>query len=228
MPDGTLYSSTAALDPFNTANNTPKSVMETRSINSSDYRVQASGDMTYTILPGLDFKTLGSVYVNYSEAVDFAKRNSNRDGDVNRGVFNKRINVDLLSENTLTYDKKIKEHSFNLLAGFTAQKTQTRSEQIVGLNFPSDNITTANTALQIEQPSIDASGNLQGTYNLKNQVGLVSYLGRLTYSYKNKYLFSSSLRADGSSYFAPGNRKVHGKCKADQQIKIQGKLWSHR
>lgn len=206
MPDGNMYTSTGALDPFNTANNTPKSVMETRTITSDDYRLQTSGDMTYTILPGLDFKTLASVYVNYSTAIDFAKRNSNRDGDVNRGAFNNRTNIDLLSENTLNYSKNIKDHSFNLLAGYTAQKTLITSEQNIGLNFPSDNIQTLNTALQIEQPSIDGNGNLQGSYNLKNQVGLLSYLGRLNYTYKDKYLLSTSLRSDGSSYFAPGKK----------------------
>ena len=203
MPDGTMYTSTSALDPFNTANNTPKSVMETRSINSNDYRLQSSGDMTINIIPGLDFKTLASVYTSYSETVDFAKRNSNRDGDVNRGVFNKRLNIDLLSENTLNYIKNIKDHSFNVLAGYTAQKTTSRLDQLVGLDFPSDNIQTANTALKIEQPSVDANGNLQGTYNLKFQEGLLSYLGRFIYSYQNKYLLSASLRADGSSKFAP-------------------------
>lgn len=206
MPDGTMYTSTSALDPFNTGNNTPKSVMETRSINSNEYRLQSSGDMTINIIPGLDFKTLASVYTNYSESVDFAKRNSNRDGDVNRGVFNKRLFIDLLSENTLNYVKNIKKHSVNVLAGYTAQKTLTRDEQVVGLNFPSDNIPTANTAVQIEQVSRDANGNYAGTYNLKDQVGLLSYLGRVIYSYDNKYLFSSSIRSDGSSYFAPGNK----------------------
>jgi TonB-linked SusC/RagA family outer membrane protein len=206
MPDGTTYTSTSALDPFNTANNTPKSVMETRTITTNEYRVQTSGDMTFTLLPGLDFKAMGSVYASYSEGVDFAKRNSNRDGDVNRGVYNNRLNLDLLSENTLNYVTKIRDHSFNLLAGFTAQKTMFRDEQVVGLNFPSDNITTANTALQIEQPSIDANGNLQGTYNLKNQVGLLSYLGRFIYSYKKKYLLSTSFRADGSSKFGPSQK----------------------
>ncbi|MBC7938008.1 MAG: TonB-dependent receptor [Rhizobacter sp.] len=206
MPDGTLYTSTSTLDPFNTANNTPKSVMETRTITSNEYRVQSAGDMTFTIIPGLEFKALGSIYANYSEAVDFAKRNSNRDGDVNRGAYNNRLFIDLLSENTLTYNKKIKDHSFNVLAGFTAQKTLIRDEQVIGTNFPSDNIQTASTALQIEQPSVDANNNWQGSYNLRNQVGLVSYLGRIMYSYANKYLFSASVRADGSSKFGPGNK----------------------
>lgn len=206
MPDGSLYTSTAPLDPFNTANNTPKSVMETRSITSNDYRVQTSGDLTINILPGLDFKTLASVYINHSKALDFAKRNSNRDGDVNRGQYNNGLNIDLLTENTFTYIKTFNKNSLNVLAGFTGQKTKNTLEQIVGLNYPSDNITTASTAAQIEQPSIDANGNIQGTYTLKFQEGLLSGLGRLMYSYDNKYLFSASIRGDGSSKFAPGKK----------------------
>ena len=43
-----------------------------------------------------------------TSAVDFAKRNSNRDGDVNRGQYNNTSLIDLLSENTLTYAKEYK------------------------------------------------------------------------------------------------------------------------
>ena len=174
MPDGSLWVTTSTTDPFNTANNTPKSVMETRTITSNDYRMQSSGDITVNIIPGLDFKTLGSVYVSHTSAVDFAKRNSNREGDVNRGQYNKRLYIDLLSENTFTYVKQMGSHSLNLLAGFTAQKTKIDDEQIVGTDYPTDNIQTANNALQIQAPSIDANGNLQGTYTLKNQIGLLS------------------------------------------------------
>ena len=197
MPDGSMYSSTSALSPFNTANNTPKSVMETRSIHSHDYRVMTSGDVTVNILPGLDFKTLASVYATYSNSVDFAKRGSNREGDVNRGVYRNRLFIDLLSENTLNYTRDFGDHSFNVLAGYTAQRTNIQEDQAVGLDFPSDNITTLNTALQIDQ---------ENTWNIKNRIGLLSYLGRIVYSYKDKYLFSASYRADGSSYFAPGNK----------------------
>ena len=206
MPDGTMYTSTSALDPFNTANNTPKSVMETRTITSNEYRVQTSGDITVNLLPGLDFKTMGSVYINYSKALDFAKRNSNRDGDINRGQYNNATSIDLLAENTLTYIKMIKKHSLNVLAGFTAQKTKNNFEQTVGLNFPSDNIQTASTALQIEQLSVDANGNFQGTYTAKYQEGLLSALGRIMYSYDSKYLLSASIRGDGSHKFAPHHK----------------------
>ncbi|PZR25672.1 MAG: SusC/RagA family TonB-linked outer membrane protein [Citrobacter freundii] len=199
MPDGSMWVNTAPLDPFNTANNTPKSVMETRSITSNDYRVLSSGDLTINLAKGLDFKTMGSVYVSYTNALDFAKRGSNREGEVNKGIYNNRTFVDLLSENTLTYAKEIGDHSLNFLAGFTAQKTIVKDEQITGLDYPSDAITTLNTAQQIDQSK-------EATFNLRNRIGLLSVLGRAMYSYKSKYLVSVSFRTDGSSYFAPGKK----------------------
>jgi TonB-dependent starch-binding outer membrane protein SusC len=206
MPDGSTWVNTTNVTPFNTANNTPKSVMETRTINTNDYRVLSSGDLTYNILPGFDFKSLASAYVSYSSGVDFRKRNSSRDGEINEGVYTSRLFVDLLSENTVMYSKKIKDHNFNLLGGFTAQKTKVTNDQAVGNDYPSDNITTLNTALLIVAPFLDANGNQQGTYTLKNQIGLLSYLSRLTYDFKDKYLLSASFRSDGSSYFAPGKK----------------------
>lgn len=197
MPDGSVWSNTSLITPFNTANNSPKSVMETRTITSHDYRALSSADLTINILPGLDFKTLASAYVNYTTGLDFAQRNSNRAGDVNRGVYTNRLFVDLLSENTLTFTKQLNDHSLNVLAGFTAQKTSIKEEQTTGLDYPNDNITTLNTALTLD---------IANTFNLKNKVGLLSYLGRVNYGYKDKYLLSASFRADGSSYFAPGNK----------------------
>lgn len=197
MPDGSDWITTSASTPFNTANNSPKSVMETRKITSNEFRATNSADLSYEIAPGLTFKTMASAYVRYTTGLDYANRSSNRAGDVNRGIYRNGLFVDLLSENTLNYAKNINKHSFSVLGGYTAQRTNITQEQITGLDYPSDNITTLNTALSIDLPN---------TFNTRNQVGLLSYLGRATYAYDNKYLFSSSFRADGSSYFAPGNK----------------------
>lgn len=199
MPDGSFFNTTSASDPFNTANNTPKSIMETRTIKTNDYRVTTAGDITVNILPGLDVKSMGSVYVNYTSGLDFAKRNSNKDGDINRGVYSDRLFIDLLLENTATYTKQFGGHSINVLGGFTVQSTRIKDEQITGLDYPSDNITTLSTALQVDQDKAN-------TFNRRSQIGLVSFLSRLTYNYQNKYLLSASYRRDGSSYFAPEHK----------------------
>ncbi|MFN8356204.1 MAG: TonB-dependent receptor [Spirosomataceae bacterium] len=198
MPDGSTWSSgTTVVDPFTTSNQQPKSVLETRNFTNRDYRVLSSGDLTINLLPGLDFKTLASAYVNSTIGLDFTKRNSARAGDVNKGVYNNNLFVDLLSENTLNFNKEFKGHSIGILAGFTAQSTSTSVSKITGLDYPSDEITTLNTALTIDK---------ENSFNTRNKIGLLSYLGRLTYAYKNKYLLTTSFRADGSSYFAKGNK----------------------
>jgi len=196
MPDGTWYTTTSA-NPSGSAQNNPKSSVDMQNNNTNEYRLQASVDLTVTILPGLNFKTLASSYLNYTNGLNFANRNASADGIPNKGIYTNNSNIDLLSENTFTYAKNIKQHSINLLAGFTTQKTSINKDQVTGTDYPSDNITTLNNATLIDKG---------GTFTTKNQIGLISYLGRITYAYANKYLLSASMRADGSSYFAPGNK----------------------
>jgi len=198
MPDGSNWVTSSASSPFSTSNQSPKSVLDTRKITSNDYRALTSGDVSINILPGLDFKTLASAFVRYSSGLDFAKSNSNRAGDVNKGVYTSTLFIDLLSENTLSYNKRIKDHSIDLLAGFTAQKTKIKNEQTTGTNFASDNITTLNTGTVVLDPT--------QTFNNTLSRGLLSALGRILYSYKDKYLINGTFRADGSSYFGPGNK----------------------
>lgn len=198
MPDGSFWTSGAApVTPFSTSNNTPKSVMETRAIKSNEYRMLSSADLTVNILPGLDFKTLASAYVSYTSALDFAKRNSNRQGDLSRGQYNDRRFVDLLWENTLNYTRRFGDHDLTAVMGFTSQKTRIRDQQAVGLDYPSDNISTLNTALTKDQAA---------TWDSLTQIGLNSVLGRIQYAFKSKYLLSVSLRGDESSFFAPGHK----------------------
>lgn len=198
MPDGSLWTTSSATSPFATANQSPKSIMENVSIKSDDYRALTSGDLSVDILPGLTFKTLASAFVKYSKGLNFGKTNSRSVGYVSTGVYTSTLFIDLLSENTLSYNKRIKDHSFDLLAGFTVQKSKVRNEQTTGTNYASDNVTTLNTATVVTDP-------LQ-TFNNTLSRGLISGLGRIIYGFKDKYLLNLSFRADGSSYFGPGNK----------------------
>lgn len=197
MPDGSYWKSARTVSPFGSSQNNPYSSVMNQDIYFKTYRLQASGDLTINLLPGLDFKTLGTVYGNAGYGLNWANRNATGDGIVSRGVYTNTSYIDLLSENTLNYTKNINKHSINALVGFTGQKTMLSSERVTGLDFPSDNIRTLNTAATVDKP---------GTVGTKNQIGLVSVLGRVNYGYNNKYLLSASFRTDGSSYFGPGNK----------------------
>jgi len=151
----------------------------------------------FNLLPGFNFKSLASGYFNYTKGLNFAERSANRDGDLNVGIFTNNSNIYLLAENTLNYVKAFGNHDITALLGVTTERTDINREQTTGLDFPSDDIRTLASAAQIDKAR---------TLGTKAQIGLNSFLGRITYAYKSKYLFSTSLRRDGSSYFGPGNK----------------------
>jgi len=195
MPDGTTW--TGSANPGGSAQQNPKSEVDRTDINSHEYRLQSSAELNINILPGLNFKSLASGYLNYTKGLNFSERSANRDGDLNVGVFTNNSNIYLLSENTLNYVKSYGVNDISLLFGVTSERTDINREQTTGLDFPSDDIRTLASAAQLDKSR---------TTGTKAVIGLNSFLGRVTYAFKNKYLFSSSLRRDGSSYFGPGNK----------------------
>jgi len=111
----------------------------------------------------------------------------------------KRMNTgsNWLWENTLNYNRVFAQnHSLNFLAGYTAQSAVSSGNVITGVNgsFVNDLIT-----------NISGAGNTVST-NAYSKNNLVSLLGRVNYSYKDKYMFSAAIRRDGSSRFGSRNR----------------------
>ena len=197
MPDGTVWTSATTANPSGSAQQNPRSDVERSDIASNEYRLQSSAELSIELAKGLIFKTLGTSLVNYTNGLNFYEREYNSEGSTNIGVFTNNKYTDLLSENTLNYTKSANKNELNILAGFTSQTTKIQNQQTTGNDFPSDDIRTLNSAAQIDKT---------GTSGTNNQIGLVSYLGRINYAYDNKYLFSASYRADGSSYFAQGKK----------------------
>jgi len=99
-------------------------------------------------------------------------------------------------DNTLTYDFSINNnHNFNLLLGSSARRS-------TGENLSTESSNFADESLRVTS----ASGNIVSAIGTKYQDSWTSYLGRLNYNFKEKYLFQSILRADGSSKFGSNNR----------------------
>lgn len=192
MPDGSFWQSDEALIPWGTNNNSPLSIASRIDRNSKNYRVMGGGDLTYKFSKNLSLKTAFSGYYNQREDLTLTRSNAKSDGDVSSGEQYTSKVIDLLWENTLNYNRQIGDHNFTGLLGFTVQKTTNDISNILARNFPTDDFETLSQAAQIDQPA---------TYTSRVPVGLVSYLGRITYDYKGKYLFSTSLRTDGSTYF---------------------------
>jgi TonB-linked SusC/RagA family outer membrane protein len=197
MPDGSLWASSGPVEPFATSNNTPLSIAARESRNQETYRMLGGGDLSIKILPELTFKTSIGGYYNQQENTTLTRSGARKDGDVNEATIYTRQYLDLLFENTLNYSLKKGNHSFTGLLGFTTQQTRIKESNMVGRNFPTETFETLNQAGQIDQAL---------TNTLKDRIGLISYLGRVTYDYKDKYLLTASFRTDGSSYFAKGQK----------------------
>lgn len=101
--------------------------------------------------------------------------------------------------NTLTYEKKLGDHSLNLLAGIEA--VNFRREQIGGSRVGYYPFTD-------ETFRVLDRGNTIGQNNFSSigEEALYSNYGRVDYVYKDKYLVNATIRRDGSSKFAPQNR----------------------
>lgn len=97
-------------------------------------------------------------------------------------------------ENTATYDNTFGDHSITALAGYTREHYNGYSSYINGDQFPSDDIKTINAATE-------QWGNTGET-----NWSLISYLLRVNYDYKSKYLFTGTVRRDGSSRFGSDRR----------------------
>ncbi|HEX9825154.1 MAG TPA: TonB-dependent receptor [Flavobacteriaceae bacterium] len=108
---------------------------------------------------------------------------------------------------TLSYDMQLGDHKINALVGTELLKNQINTE--VGgsrsnLLFPGDpKYAYLNNT---QSPETISDINTWGADWAAGGGGLLSYIARAQYNYKEKYLLSATVRADGSSNFAEGNR----------------------
>jgi TonB-linked SusC/RagA family outer membrane protein len=109
-----------------------------------------------------------------------------------------------LNENTVTYSKSYEGHNIEALGGFSIQKYRSDTIQTRVTGFPDDRVPTISAADNIDR-SNDMFGN-PFTYDGIQEWSMMSYIGRINYNYKNKYLLSAAIRADGSSRFGVDNR----------------------
>lgn len=106
------------------------------------------------------------------------------------------LSLNWLNENILNYSTTINgKHAINSLAVYSIQKQNDKSGYLRGENFANDLVPTLNAAGKITQ------GNTS-----ESEWSLLSYLGRINYTFNDRYLLSASLRRDGSSRFGADNK----------------------
>lgn len=129
-------------------------------------------------------------YKNYLNKYDFGLATNS----ITQLTERQRKRRNILVENLLTFDRTFGEHKISALAGYTYQDSRFRHIQAYGEGLPQG----------LEE--IDAATTNRSNEGNSWRSVLTSILGRVFYSYQNKYLFTATIRRDGSSKFGKNNR----------------------
>lgn len=182
------FISNAIYNPLNYLNETMD--------NSAANIVQANASLFFRPIDGLTVKIFGGIENNDSRS-DYYQTLKFLNSQGYAGVSTSQY-TGILNENTISYVKTINDkHSLSALAGFTYEDGVSKGLSGSGTGFLSDITETANL-------SGASTPGIPSTYYSKST--LMSYLGRVNYTYDNKYLFTASFRADGSSKYSEGGK----------------------
>lgn len=152
----------------------------------------------WNIMKGLTFKTAMNANIENSFYSSYWNEGQNwgYSGWVNaEGNFITMQSFNWVWENTLNFNRVFnKDHAVTGLIGYTAQEQRYDYSNMKSGSFPNDMVKTLNAGKV-------TSGSTSAT-----EWSLLSYLARATYAYKDKYLATAAIRADGCSRFGENNR----------------------
>ena len=118
---------------------------------------------------------------------------SNSSASVSQTRSSSIVNENIIHYNFSIYDS----HKFDIMGAFTYQEAASKSIGASGNTFFSDILYTY---------SIGSADNINTPSTGYSKWALMSYLGRINYSYNGKYMLTASFRADGSSRYSAGQR----------------------
>lgn len=129
------------------------------------------------------------------------KANSNNIAAANRS---QREVIDRLTELTAQYENEAGDHNYSILGGYTYQKLSNEGFSAANSRFPDvfgyNNLGAGNANID----ETNSTNREVGSY--RSEAILIGFIGRINYSYKDKYLLTSNIRRDGSSRFGENNQ----------------------
>lgn len=194
-PDGTFNRS-----PFMTTMDHPLILINGQYANSDGFRTFGTIYGEYYFVPGLSLKVRGSGDVNITQRNTWLAPTTILGAPTGGIASINTGNVNYyMGEATLNYKKDIgKDHVINAVAGATSEHFGSNSFGGNGRGYALPDLTynaigTGNSAL-----------NQIGSGRASTKIN--SFLARVNYIFKDRYLLTASFRADGSSRFGPNNR----------------------
>lgn len=164
------------------------------------FRTFGNTSFTYSPIEGLDIKSmLGFDFRNnfndyYQPSIIGAYKKPVENNTANSSETKTNV-INYLWENTLDYKKSFaNKHNFNFLIGNSYQEESSEATKISAIGIVDDTIT-----------NIGGGGSFSINAN-RYKWTQMSYFGRIQYDYDSRYLFSASIRSDGSSRFGKNSK----------------------
>ena len=159
----------------------------------ADYKLHFFPDLRFNLNLGLDVATTGGT--NFRDPFNPTAYSENDSQSGSRENFQNFKNNQLLEFYT-QYMKEVPslKSKFDVMGGYSWQHYKVTSDQLTWYVSKDDGV----SSLELINPETN--------YYTFNEYYLISFFGRLNYTFDNKYLFTFTIRDDGSSRFASGNR----------------------
>lgn len=158
-----------------------------------------SGYLELTLPAGFKYRFNGGAQLRQRNEGQFeASNTTKRMGSLNRAFSQGEFTQDYTLENIVTWNKTIKkDHNFSFTGLFSYEDYTTERNSIESFDYYDDNV-------QYHNPG-KAQGAVKGDGDFQKW-SLLSYMGRLNYNFKERYLLTATVRYDGSSRLADGNK----------------------
>lgn len=155
---------------------------------------------TLEIVKGLNFKTsFGMNYTNANRLINQSQKLDYVASTSGNGQINNRELYNYIIENTLNYNLDLQNQTLNFLAGYSYQDFKVHGSGMTGGGYATDGM--------LYTDRIDAGlATYTSIYSYADAYKMQSYFGRVNYNLMEKYLFTATIRADGSSKFGKNNK----------------------
>ncbi|HVI44470.1 MAG TPA: TonB-dependent receptor [Chitinophaga sp.] len=149
------------------------------------------------ILPGLKYRFNGGAEIKSENYGAFsASKTTDNLGSLNTSNNEYTTNINYTLENLLIYDKQFDKHHVSFTGLYSLQESSNQNNKYNNNAILSDDLQYFNASYGL---------NLAGS-GTETKWDIISYMGRVNYSYDDRYLLTLTARSDGSSRLAPGNK----------------------
>ncbi len=194
--DGVSYTSLRDHYPFSPSGlKNPEAMVNEREYKWTSNRTMVNAALTARPVKGLAIRAAFNANVSNSSQDNYISTKYPESlGEIS---ISKSEGMDITGEVTATYSLKLDKHNFSVMAGSTYEQDTAKSLSASATGLKSDVAGVYGLA------AAENKGTPESGYS---KWAMLSFIGRVNYSYADRYLATVNFRADGSSRYSKGHK----------------------